>query len=133
MKDLDANLKTKIISHIKDNGPINLSSFMEMCLYDKQFGYYSNSNVIGKNGDFINFNPLSTIFKIQEIQDVLFSQLQPSMFQCCGWNLVTITRALVLLLQQKITAGKQYDPHMFTETCILFLCFQNIHIVGTRR
>ena len=54
--------QTKIISHIKDNGPINLSSFMEMCLYDKQFGYYSNSNVIGKNGDFITAPEISQVF-----------------------------------------------------------------------
>ena len=62
MKVLDANLKTRIISHIKNNGPINLSSFMEMCLHDKQFGYYSNSNVIGQNGDFITAPEVSQVF-----------------------------------------------------------------------
>ena len=54
MTDLDINLKEKIIYLIKNKGPINLSKFMEICLYDKDFGYYSNSHVIGPNGDFIS-------------------------------------------------------------------------------
>lgn len=56
-------LKQKIIEKIKQSGPINFETFMEMALYHPEDGYYMrDSAVIGKDGDFYTSPHLHPIF-----------------------------------------------------------------------
>ena len=36
------SLKEKIILEIQNKGPITVERYMELCLYDTQFGYYTS-------------------------------------------------------------------------------------------
>ena len=56
-------LKNLIISEITRKGPMMISSFMEHCLYNQKFGYYtSKKNTISNLGDFITSPEISQVF-----------------------------------------------------------------------
>lgn len=57
------SLKQKIIERIKQEGPINFETFMEMALYYPGLGYYmKDSTKIGRAGDFYTSSHLHPIF-----------------------------------------------------------------------
>jgi len=47
---------------IKKNKVLSLDKFINMCLYDKKFGYYMKKNPFGKKGDFITAPNISRLF-----------------------------------------------------------------------
>ncbi len=56
-------LEQKIIERINREGPITFKSFMDMALYDPEFGYYvSQGQRIGREGDFYTSSHLHEIF-----------------------------------------------------------------------
>ena len=56
-------LRHKIEAEIRDRGPIPFSRYMEMCLYDPEFGYYSrNALQFGKAGDFFTSSDVHAVF-----------------------------------------------------------------------
>ena len=55
-------IETKIKDLIKKNGPISLSRYMEICLWDDENGYYTSNQVLGENGDFITSPEISQTF-----------------------------------------------------------------------
>ena len=56
-------LRHKIEHEIRDRGPIRFSRYMEMCLYDPEFGYYSrNAAQFGKAGDFYTSSDVHAVF-----------------------------------------------------------------------
>jgi len=56
-------LERKIVSLIEDKGPLTFEEFMEMALYDDEFGYYSSAKTrIGRGGDFYTSSHLHPLF-----------------------------------------------------------------------
>jgi len=56
-------LRQKIEQEIRERGPIPFSRYMEMCLYDPEFGYYSrNAAQFGKAGDFYTSSDVHAVF-----------------------------------------------------------------------
>jgi SAM-dependent MidA family methyltransferase len=56
-------LRRKIEAEIRESGPIPFSRYMEMCLYDSEFGYYSrNASQFGKAGDFYTSSDVHAVF-----------------------------------------------------------------------
>jgi len=56
-------LRRKIEAEIAERGPIPFSRYMEMCLYDPEFGYYSrNASQFGKAGDFYTSSDVHAVF-----------------------------------------------------------------------
>lgn len=59
MKDL----RRKIEREIAERGPLPFSRYMEMCLYDPEFGYYArNAEQFGKAGDFYTSSDVHAVF-----------------------------------------------------------------------
>ncbi len=56
-------LREKIEHEIRDQGPIPFSRYMDLCLYDPEFGYYSrNAAQFGKAGDFYTSSDVHAVF-----------------------------------------------------------------------
>ena len=57
------SLRQKILGEIHERGPIPFSRYMEMCLYDPEYGYYSrNAEQFGKAGDFYTSSDVHAVF-----------------------------------------------------------------------
>lgn len=56
-------LRRKIELEIRERGPIPFSRYMELCLYDPEYGYYSrNAQQFGKAGDFYTSSDVHAVF-----------------------------------------------------------------------
>lgn len=56
-------LREKIAQEIQICGPLPFSRYMELCLYDPEFGYYSrNAEQFGKAGDFYTSSDVHAVF-----------------------------------------------------------------------
>lgn len=56
-------LREKIEQEIRARGPIPFSRYMEICLYDEEFGYYpSHADQFGKAGDFFTSSDVHAVF-----------------------------------------------------------------------
>jgi SAM-dependent MidA family methyltransferase len=56
-------LREKIEQEIRARGPIPFSRYMELCLYDAEFGYYTRGAMqFGKAGDFYTSSDLHAVF-----------------------------------------------------------------------
>jgi SAM-dependent MidA family methyltransferase len=57
------SLRQKVVDEIRERGPIPFSRYMEMCLYDPEYGYYSrNAEQFGKTGDFYTSSDVHAVF-----------------------------------------------------------------------
>jgi SAM-dependent MidA family methyltransferase len=58
-----SELRRKIEAEISERGPIPFSRYMDLCLYDREFGYYSrNATQFGKAGDFYTSSDVHAVF-----------------------------------------------------------------------
>ena len=55
-------IEKKIKDLIKKSGPISISQYMEICLWDDENGYYTSNQVLGGNGDFITSPEISQTY-----------------------------------------------------------------------
>ena len=56
-------LRQRIEQEIHERGPVPFSRYMELCLYDPEFGYYSrNAEQFGKAGDFYTSSDVHAVF-----------------------------------------------------------------------
>ena len=56
-------LREKIEQEIRAHGPIPFSRYLELCLYDPEFGYYSrNTEQFGRAGDFYTSSDVHAVF-----------------------------------------------------------------------
>ncbi|MCY4305989.1 MAG: SAM-dependent methyltransferase [Aestuariivita sp.] len=55
-------LKDLLVERILLQGPLSIAEYMEQCLLHPQYGYYTNQNPIGAEGDFITAPEISQIF-----------------------------------------------------------------------
>jgi SAM-dependent MidA family methyltransferase len=56
-------LRRQIEDEIRKSGPIPFSRYMELCLYDPEFGYYSSrAGQFGKAGDFYTSSDVHAVF-----------------------------------------------------------------------
>ncbi|MFM7084124.1 MAG: class I SAM-dependent methyltransferase [Hyphomicrobium sp.] len=58
----DTPLASKIKRQINENGCLSVARYMEMCLYDPEYGYYIKQPILGGKGDFITAPEISQIF-----------------------------------------------------------------------
>jgi SAM-dependent MidA family methyltransferase len=57
------DLERKIIQKIGEDGPITFEKFMDMALYDAEFGYYTSRNArLGRKGDYYTSSYLHPVF-----------------------------------------------------------------------
>ena len=57
------SLRGKVEQEIRERGPMPFSWYMELCLYDPEFGYYSrNAEQFGKAGDFYTSSDVHAVF-----------------------------------------------------------------------
>jgi len=55
-------LVQKLIARINQDGPLTFAEFMEMALYDPEFGYYTTDPVIGAGGDYWTSSEVHPIY-----------------------------------------------------------------------
>lgn len=58
----DTPLALQLKARIARQGPISISEFMALCLWDENSGYYATRSAIGSDGDFITSAEISQVF-----------------------------------------------------------------------
>ena len=78
-------LERKIIQKIGEDGPITFEKFMDMVLYDADFGYYTSRNSrIGRKGDYYTSSYLHPVFGAmlgRQLEEMWEAMGRPSDFE----------------------------------------------------
>ena len=59
---MSKTLKERIVRHIEMTGPLPVAEYMHWCLADSEAGYYTNAQVLGREGDFVTAPEVSQMF-----------------------------------------------------------------------
>jgi len=120
--------KKKILSQIiKLNKPINIAKFIDLCLYGK-YGYYNNSNIIGKKGDFITSPEISQLFG-EIIGLYILNDRSKKMNQ--KFNLIELGPGNGTLLNDIINISNKFQK--FNELINFCLIEKNIYLIKKQK
>ncbi len=113
-------LKQKIIEKIRLDGPINFDTFMDMCLYYPEEGYYTrNSTNIGRAGDFYTSPHLHSLFGAmlaKQAQEMWAIMEMPDDFQIVemGAGIGYLAKDMLEYLQKKSKVrSRKSDDNLF--------------------
>ena len=113
------SLKEKIILEIQNKGPMTVERYMELCLYDTHFGYYTSKiSNIGKNGDFITSPEISQVFG--ELIGLWLAQVWIDHDLIMPFNLIELGPGKGTLLKDLIRTVKNV-PKFLDFSCIMLL------------
>jgi SAM-dependent MidA family methyltransferase len=106
------SLREKIASEIRARGPMPFSRYMEMCLYDAEFGYYSGRvEQFGKGGDFYTASDVHAVF------GRLLARQFEEMWRCLGsperLELVELGPGRGLFAQDVLDWSEKKFPNFF--------------------
>ena len=123
MYEKDNELRKVISDLIKSNGPIQLSEFMSICLYDRNYGYYANNKVIGDKGDFITSPEISQVFG-EFIALSVFNNAKKSKFNKInllelGPGKGTLTNDILITIDKIKNSGFELNPFLYEKNARL--------------
>ena len=100
------------VKKIKESLPMPFFQYMEMALYDHEFGYYtSQSNIIGQTGDFITAPELSPLFAktlAKQISEVTTYLSTPSILELGAGTGRLCVNLMIYLEQFNLVPEKYY-------------------------
>ena len=103
----------KIIKkNIKSNGTISIEEYMTIALYHPKYGYYTKSNIIGKQGDFITSPEISQVFGELIATWLVFNS---SIFFENNFNFLELGPGRAVLIQDILRTIKSLDTKLYNK------------------
>jgi NADH dehydrogenase [ubiquinone] 1 alpha subcomplex assembly factor 7 len=110
-------LKKMLYSRLKSNGPISLDEYMNICLYDKNYGYYTTKeHIFGEKGDFITAPEVSQMFG-ETISIFLYKILENSFKFPHSWDLL------------EVGAGRGFLMADILASFVGFKCLRGLNVI----
>ena len=123
MYEKDNELRKVISDLIKSNGSIHLSEFMSICLYDRNYGYYANSKVIGDKGDFITSPEISQVFgefiALSIFNNAKKSKINKINLLELGPGKGTLTNDILITIDKIKNNGFELYPFLYEKNTVL--------------
>ncbi len=107
-------LKEYISKEIKIRGPISFRDYMELCLYQDDFGYYSQRNFpVGKDGDFVTSPHASRLFGC--LLSVQVKECFENITYQYDLNICEIGAGSGILAKDILEYFKNFEPSIFNQ------------------
>ena len=108
-------LAEKLKKRIKETGPISVDTYMQACLYDEDYGYYTTRNPFEKStlwgtGDFITAPELTPLFG--QILGAWVIDTWQKLGSPSTWHLLEAGPGQGTLMKDILSAITQLAPHM---------------------
>jgi NADH dehydrogenase [ubiquinone] 1 alpha subcomplex assembly factor 7 len=100
---INTPLAQKIKARIRAQGPLPVSTFMDLCLHDSEFGYYRSQAAIGAAADFITAPEISQVFG--ELVGIWAAVTWRAMGAPPAFNLVELGPGRGTLMKDVLRAG----------------------------
>ncbi len=102
---------------LKKNKILPLDQFINICLYDKKFGYYMKKNSFGEKGDFITAPNISRVFS--EMIAIWIISFWQSLGSPKKFNLIELGAGNGEMMKVLIESFKNF--HSFSNSCNFFI------------